>query len=90
MNLFEIFSVVAVVLLAAVDVAALFIGLSIRRQVTTIVEGTGARIEAAVREGIDSALRQFGALAAQLIGTSRPDVAEKVKELVEAHAPPVP
>jgi len=55
---------IALVALGMVDVAALCIGLSIRRKVVGIITSTGASIEEAVKAGIAEA-------AAQLVGAIR-------------------
>lgn len=74
---------IALILLGAVDVAALSIGISIRRKVTGIVTQTAANIEAAVKEGIAEAVANLGALAVQLMRSDRHEAAEKVKELLD-------
>lgn len=63
---------VLVVLLALVDIAALIIGISIRRTVTKIVRDTASDIEIAVKAGIADAVRQFASLAKTfLAGTGK-------------------
>ncbi len=74
---------IALILLGAVDVAALSIGISIRRKVTRIISQTAAEIETAVKEGIADAVRSIGVLAAQLMGDVRPETASKVRELLD-------
>lgn len=72
---------VFVVLLALVDVAALSIGISIRRKVVRIIGDAAGEIEAAVKAGVDEALLRFGTLAADLFrALGRPEAAEKVLE----------
>lgn len=57
---------VLLVLLALVDVAALTIGLSIRRKVTKIVGDTAGQIEAHVRAGIAEAVRTVAGIAVRI------------------------
>lgn len=72
---------VVVVLLALVDVAALTIGISIRRKVTRIVRHTAGEIEAAVKAGIADALSRFAVLAGELLrAQGKEDVAERILE----------
>lgn len=54
---------ILVILLAFVDIAALIIGISIRRTVTKIVRDTAADIESAVKAGINDAVKRFTTLA---------------------------
>lgn len=63
---------ILVLLLAVVDIAALVIGISIRRTVTKIVRDTAADIETAVKAGIADAVRQFASLAKTILaGTGK-------------------
>lgn len=67
-------------LLLVVDVAALVIGLSIRRRVTRIVADTGAEIERQVRDGITEAVGSLTSIALAVIppdDTARRSIVER-------------
>lgn len=73
--------IVAVILLALVDVAALSIGISIRRKVARIVAQTASEIEGHVRAGITEAVARFGALAGEILtAQGKGDVADRILE----------
>lgn len=72
---------IVVVLLALVDVAALTIGISIRRKVTRIVEDTAKEIEDQVRAGIHEAVGRFGMLAAEVFkAQGKEDLGDRLLE----------
>jgi hypothetical protein len=73
---------VALFALGAVDVAALSIGISIRRRVTRIIGETAASIEDAVHQGIADAIGKLIEVATALMG-SRPETAEALAQVVE-------
>lgn len=61
---------VIVVALVFVDVAALCIGISIRRKVTRIISETAANIEDAVKGGIADAVTRFVTMATELLAAN--------------------
>lgn len=75
-----------VIALVFIDVAALSIGISIRRKVTRIITKTATEIEVAVKAGIADAVAQFVTMATALL-SARGDqpvpggLLEKLEEL---------
>lgn len=76
---------IIIVLLVFVDVAALSIGISIRRKVTRIVRDTAAEIETAVKTGIAEAVANFAQLArAVLTAQGKPtELVDQADRLLE-------
>lgn len=76
---------VIVILLVFVDVAALTIGISIRRKVTRIVAETAGQIEEHVKAGIAEALGQLAKVAGELLrAQGKGDVADRILEEIGA------